>query len=272
MTVAETSSGVRPERLLALAAGTVRELDPPCTIAAAAEAGWPGVGVAVDPESWSAATAREARRRADDTGVVVLDVEAVFVTPTGDHGHQLVEAAGALGARHVLVVGLGVEQPAFTGRFAELCDLAAPLGVSCVVEFMPFLAIPDLVTALAVVHAAARPNAGVLVDALHLARSGATPADLAAVDPALLPYVQICDAPAVGGDDHLEEALEGRCLPGEGELPLAELLDVLDARAPRAALSAEVLSRRLREDLPDPTERARAVLAATRLALRGRRP
>ena len=42
-----------------------------------------------------------------------------------------------------------------------------------------------------------RPEAGVLVDTLHLARSGGTPDDLARDRPAtLLPYLQLADAPA----------------------------------------------------------------------------
>ncbi len=277
-------------RLLSLAAGTVRELDPPATVVAAATAGWPASGLAVDPHSWNPGVAAATRRRLDDTGVIALDVEAVFVTPDGDPGDLLVDAASELGARHVLVVGLGIELAAFTDRFADLCDRAAPAGVTCVVEFMPVLAVPDLATALAVVADAARPNAGVLVDSLHLARSGSTPADLAPLDAACLPYLQICDAPATAtaatsaatgttgataataatGADLLDEALEGRTLPGHGGLPLSELLDVLDATAPQAALSVEVLSRQLRALHPDPTQRARAVLEATRRLLEER--
>jgi sugar phosphate isomerase/epimerase len=256
-----------PGRLLSLAAGTVRELDPVATVAAAADAGWPAVGLAVDPDHWGPATTRQVRRRLERTGTVVLDVEAVFVTPAGDPGDLVVDVAAEVGARCVLVVGLGIDLAAFTDRFAALCGRAAPAGVTCVVEFMPILAIPDLETALSVVTSAAQPNAGILVDALHLARSGGTPADLRRVDARWLPYVQVCDAAAARPADLLEEALEGRLLPGEGHLPLRELLATLDAHAPAAALSVEVLSGPLRTAVPDPCDRARVVLAATRRAL-----
>lgn len=273
MTVEDSTLGATaPERLLSLAAGTVRELDPPAAVDAAHAAGWPAVGLAVDPERWDASTTREVRRRLERTGTEVLDVEAVFVTPAGDSGDLVVDVAAEVGARCVLVVGLGIDAPAFTDRFAALCRRAAPAGVTCVVEFMPVLAVPDLDAALSVVTAAAQPNAGILVDALHLARSGGTPSDLRRVDPRRLPYVQVCDAAAARPADLLEEALEGRLLPGEGDLPLAEMWATLDAHAPAAALSVEVLSRPLRIAVADPTERARLVLDATRRAMTGASP
>ena len=115
-----------PGRLLSLAAGTVRELDPVATVAAAADAGWPAVGLAVDPDHWGPATTRQVRRRLERTGTVVLDVEAVFVTPAGDPGDLVVDVAAEVGARCVLVVGLGIDLPAFTDRFASLQGRAPP--------------------------------------------------------------------------------------------------------------------------------------------------
>ena len=61
------------------------------------------------------------------------------------------------------------------------------------------------------------------------------------IRPSLLPYLQIADAPARPPDPaHLrEEALHGRLLPGEGDLPLAETL----AAVPSVPLSVELRSR-----------------------------
>ena len=216
------------------------------------------------PGAGATGSLAEVSRRLDDTGVVALDLEAVFVTPGADEGDQAVDAAAAVGARNVLVVSMGVDPGAFTERFVELCDRAAPAGIHCVVEFTPILSIPDLDTALAVVEAAGRPNAGILVDNLHLARSGGSPQDLARIDPALMPYVQLCDAPAEAPEDLFSDALEGRCLPGDGGLPVHDYLAAVPARAP---VSAEILSASLRASHPDPLDRARVVLTATRQAL-----
>jgi sugar phosphate isomerase/epimerase len=111
----------------------------------------------------------------------------------------------------------------------------------------------------------------VLVDTLHLARSGGRPADLTAVPALLLPYLQVADAPAAGPGEAaglLDEALNGRLLPGEGALPIGETL----ATVPAVPLSFEVRSRALRGGWPDPVERARRVLlAATALVGDGQR-
>jgi sugar phosphate isomerase/epimerase len=111
--------------------------------------------------------------------------------------------------------------------------------------------------ALAIVMAADRPNGGILVDALHLARSGGQPDDLADVPPALLPYLQLADAPTDAPDDLYEEAVHGRLLPGDGQLPLAALL----AAVPGVPVSLELRSRALR-DAYEPQRRAEVVLAA----------
>ena len=58
----------------------------------------------------------------------------------------------------------------------------------------------------------------------------------------------------------LTDALDGRSAPGEGELPLAEVLNALSDSVP---LSLEVRSKRYRHDFEDPGERARAVLEKT---------
>ena len=75
-----------------------------------------------------------------------------------------------------------------------------------------------------------------LIDALHFSRSGGLPAHVAQVDPALLRYAQICDAspdmPGPGDTPALiREARTDRLLPGEGVLPLDELVAVLPATA-----------------------------------------
>ena len=77
-----------------------------------------------------------------------------------------------------------------------------------------------------------------------------TAGELAGLDPALLSYLQICDAPlspprglratdplprgqhADAGDDAVLEARARRLLPGEGELPLAEMLRALPSGLP----------------------------------------
>lgn len=57
---------------------------------------------------------------------------------------------------------------------------------------------------------------------------GATPADLAAIDPALIGDVQLCDVPLRSPfKTYFEEARYDRRIPGEGELPLTDILSVV---------------------------------------------
>jgi hypothetical protein len=87
------------------------------------------------------------------------------------------------------------------------------------------LAAVDLPTALDAVRAVGRPDFRLLIDTMHLVRSGSGPAELAALDPDLIGYVQLSDVPLVATiPDYMEEACFERMVPGTGELPLLEIL------------------------------------------------
>lgn len=250
-------------RLLSLAAGTMLEFAPAETIRAAADTGFGAVGIWFDHDSWTHATTNEIRRRLDDTGLIALDVEPVMVSPDGDHGDAIVDAAIALGARHVLVASLDDDHPRVAARLAQLADRLGDAPVRLVLEFLPSLGVRTLADAVAIVRAVGRPEVGILIDTLHLARSGGAPADIAQLNLNLFPYLQMCDAAAEPADPSrrglLDEALHHRLLPGDGALPLDAYLHAV----PEVPLSFEIRSRALRERYADATERARAVWAAT---------
>ena len=57
---------------------------------------------------------------------------------------------------------------------------------------------------------------------------GRKPAQIAALDPALIGYAQLCDAPLVSkAASYADEARHERLPPGEGELPLLDFVSVL---------------------------------------------
>ncbi len=178
---------------------------------------------------------------------------------------RLIEIGGALGARNVLIVSANPNLDETKHQFAALCECAARAGMRAVLEFLMIAEVKTLAQALEIVTDVDHPAGGVLVDALHLARCGATPVDVARVAPARLPYAQLCDGPATlparDYATYLVDALDGRVAPGEGELPLRELLAALPDELP---LSLEVRSKRYRDAYPDPVDRARAVFTATR--------
>jgi len=253
-----TGSAVGP---LSLASGVLPEFEPPEVVSAAAAAGFGLVGVWFDPETWSDARAREVRRRLDGTGVGALDMEPIFATPDGDCGFELIDAAAEVGARNVLTVSRGLEPARFAERFAELCDHAAPAGITVVVEPTILYSVTTLTEAQQVVALAGRPNGAILADNLHLDRaSGNAIEALGRLDTSLLPYAQVCDGPAEPADTSrlglFNDARDGRRLLGEGDLPVREFVAALPAGIP---LSLEIRSRQLRQHYPDPAERAAAV-------------
>ena len=251
-------------RLLSLAAGVCPETAPADFVAACAAAGWSACGIWFDADTWTEAVAADVRRRLDDTGTIALDMEPIFVTPDGDDGARMVEAAAAVGARNLLIVSRGVDDDRFSDRFAELCDLAEPHGIGCSIEFLAFMSVSSLGQTLGILDRVARPNAAVLVDALHMIRTGATPSEVGRVasdTPDRLPYAQLCDGPLTAPDDLVADALDGRSTLGAGEFPLRDLLAVLPART---AISMEIRSSTLRRDFPDPVDRARRVFDTTK--------
>lgn len=259
------------QRLLSLASGVLPEFTPAQTAAAAIVAGWTGVGVWVELSTWTAARAREVKARTADAGVAVLDVEVIWIRPGGQNSDhfKIIDAGAAIGARNVLIVSSDPDRGATAAKLGALSDHAAERGLRVSLEFGAFTEVRDLAAALDILERAGRSSAGLLVDPLHLARTGGAPSDLRGVDPSRFAYAQFCDAPATGPSPDetakiIEEAIDLRLAPGEGALPLGALLDILPSSIP---LSVEVRSKALRDAFPDPADRARALLATTRAML-----
>ena len=201
---------------------------------------------------------RETRLRLADTGTCVLDVEVLRLRPDSrmDDALRILDAGARLQARGVLVICNDPEEDRLVERFAGVCEAAGERGLQACLEFMIFSSVKTIADAERVLNRAGHPAGAILVDALHLQRSGGTPADVSAIAPERLPYVQLCDGPfqpilpdsAVA----LTEARTGRLFPGEGELPLAELLGALPAgaslavEAPVADLAGRTVGERTR--------------------------
>jgi sugar phosphate isomerase/epimerase len=236
---------------LGLAHFTVLEVAPLDLVSLAARNGFAFIGLRLHPAfagspyyeiPCGSAEMCAMRRHLTSRGVRVHDVE--FVTIAADFAAArlgpMLESAAELGARRLSVCGDDADRPRLIANFAGLCDLAASFGLGVDLEFMGWRQVASLPDAVEVVRAAARPNGGVLVDALHLARTGGSPEDLRDVPPDLIRSAQLCDAPAgrpASQEATVQEARAGRLPPGCGELPLCELLAELP---PDTAISVEV--------------------------------
>jgi sugar phosphate isomerase/epimerase len=262
-------------KIISLAALTILDAGPAGEIRAAAEAGFEAVGLRLNPLVPSdpvvvgdAEREREILRLLAETGLGVLEIGVFQITPALDVEKLIPVLAfsARIGARFIVCPVEDRDRARRSAIFAALCDAALPFALTVLAEFNPYSAMPRLEDALALVAAAARPNAALCIDALHLSRSGGAPSDLAAVPPRLMPLVHFCDARAparaLPPEELRRESRTARLLPGEGELPLEALLDALP---PDVAISVEAPSAR-DAHLPA-AERARRALAATRAVL-----
>ena len=248
-----------------LAPLTLGRPEPEVLVDAASAAGFGWVGLTLQPPGAACAPLVDDRRRRvalrsrlADSQLVVRDVGVVVLSPELDLTAlaRLLSAGNDLGAELVLVADREPDPGAAAARLATVCELAAERRLVAAVEFMPYTATRTLVEAVALVGRTGAPGAGVVVDLLHLHRSGSVP-QLADLDPGLVRLVQVCDAPlaAPPAARLREEALHDRRRPGDGQLPLAGMLAQLPASAPRT-IEAPVAGE---GDLAPP-ERARRAL------------
>ncbi|SKA71545.1 Sugar phosphate isomerase/epimerase [Thiothrix eikelboomii] len=215
---------------------TVMEVEPPEAVQIAADTGYQHVGLRLWPAGTEAPFAiftdqtvyQATQQVLAETGITVADIEIIRLNAQfqASNTQAFLECGAGLGAKHILVAGDDPDLTRCTDNFAAFCELAAQYQMTADLEFMPWTQVPNLKTALQVIHQAQQTNAGLLIDALHFARSASTLAELATVDPALIHYVQFCDAPL-----HYEHSTEGlihtaraeRLMPGDGELDLLSL-------------------------------------------------
>ncbi|WP_417678889.1 sugar phosphate isomerase/epimerase family protein [Roseibium sp.] len=221
---------------------TLHDVAPTAAIQAAAEAGFQKLGLRLLPANPQAEAPyplltddtllRETLSVLSDTGLQVADIEMVRLnaTTTRDDYAALLVRAAALSAGNILVVGDDTDEVRLTEKYAEFAEVAAGYKINAALEFMPFTGVPDLATAQRIVDAVNTPNATIIIDALHVHRSGTTCDEIAALPVHQIAYGQLCDGP-VPFDPSREEltriARTSRNFPGEGGIDLMELVKAL---------------------------------------------
>ena len=260
-------------RALSLAALTVLDLSPLERVHCAAAAGFSHVSlrlIAATQEEphidvvGNPGLRRQLQQALADTGLRVLDVEIFRLAPATDVAafEPVLDCAEQFGAHHLLVAGNDPEPQRLVERYGNLCERAARHGMTADIEFMPWTDVPDLASALRVLQQVDHAQAGLLVDAFHFSRSGGRLIELATVPSTWLHFMQLCDVPAAVPptlDAIRTEARTARHFPGEGELDLPGLLQVLPAGLP---ISVEVPTEALARQL-SALDRARRAHAGT---------
>ncbi len=170
-----------------------------------------------------------------------------------------------LGVPRINVVSLDPDLGRTFDQFAAMAELASQRGIQTNVEPVPGLTVGDVPTALAALDHVGQSNFRLLIDTMHVVRSGSSTADVAAIDPGCIGYAQLNDTTLQARtDNYMEEAMFERMVPGEGELPLHDILSAL----PRdIVIELEVPQRTLALAAISPFDRLRPCVDAARRLL-----
>jgi sugar phosphate isomerase/epimerase len=262
----------RPLNELSLANLSVADAGPLELLEAAAAAGFDSVNMwlipppamaainvkcgATVPVVGNVAMIRDINARIAVTGVRIFEASCGWMSPAFDPAatSPFLETMAQIGTQRVSVVAWDGDRNRLVANLAALCAEAATYGITVTLEFMPYSAVRTVADVADVLAAAGAPNLDVLVDALHLARSGGTPADLHLLAPHQIGCLQLCDAPATAPPAALlrDESVNRRRFPGDGDLPLDDLLDALPANIvieieiPTAEHASEPIAERAR--------------------------
>ena len=229
----------------------------------AARSGFEGIGIwYADLEHiLETRTLGEVKTLLDDNGLRYLELECLldWMLDPGDDLRRaadarkelLFEAAAALDAHHIKVAnifGRPCELPVLAERYGELCaEAAGRHEAKMVYEFMPpDVNVQDLDTALRIVQAADSPNAAVAIDTWHMSKLGIRPDDLRRIPAGLLGWFELSDGHYRSVPDPVDETINHRALPGEGEFPIREYVAAARDAGYDGPWGVEVLSAELR--------------------------
>jgi len=259
--------------LLALSPPTLPDTPPIEYVEAAAAAGYEAVGLRLarsplfpfHPVVGNAPLIRELKLVLASSGLTVLDILSFYLQPTTDLDSfaASLELGAELGARYALVAGDDPDWARLRDNMGRFCDQAARFGVAAAVEFAVIRPLATLSQALRLLSELGRKNAVICLDPLNFVRGGGSAALLRGLEPRLFPYAQISDGVLDPGEPDLSKlgrmSPNQRRLPGDGTLPLRDILDALPAGLP---LSVEIpMPKTVRLS---PQEWARATADSTR--------
>jgi sugar phosphate isomerase/epimerase len=242
--------------------------------AQAARVGFQGLGLwHSDVEhQLESSSLKEMKSIFDDAGLEYLEVEFLadfFAEPgsleraeSDERRRKLFETAAAFDAHHIKVgniPGTPCELGRLTEEFAQLCDEAAEhTDAKVVYELMPFdVNVNTLSSALALVEGAARPNGALAIDTWHMSKLGIAPEELHRIQPEHLGWVELSDGQFEDMEDRIDETVNHRRLPGEGEFDIPGYVDACREVGYDQPWGVEVLSAELR-NLPIEQEFDRA--------------
>jgi sugar phosphate isomerase/epimerase len=183
---------------------------------------------------------REILMAMDDRGVSIALGDGMLILPGADIAERApdLDILAELRVPRVNSVSLDPDRARTFDQYAVLAELAAERGMKTTTEPAPGTTVGDITAGVAARKHVGRPDFQLLIDTMHLVRSGFGVADLTALEPGSIGYAQLSDTtlqPRI--DNYMQEATFERMVPGEGELPLR---DIVDALPPDIVIGLEV--------------------------------
>ena len=230
---------------LIIAPTTLQDTAPIEYIEATIAAGYDGIGLRVHrspglpffPIAGDAPLIREVKARIADARLDVFDLYSFYLEPGTDVASfaPAMELGASFGAKYATVMGADTEWSRQRDNFVKTCDLAKQFGLICSIEFAVIRPLATLPQTVRLIEEAER-EAVICVDPLHLARSGSSPADLKALPAKYFPYAQLSDGVLEPGEPNPslfgKLGMGTRKMPGDGTLPLREVLTALPRAVP----------------------------------------
>jgi len=204
-----------------------------------------------------------------DRGVSISLGEGMVIVPEADVSELAddLDIMAELGAAKINTLSFDKDRNRTFDQLATLTDMAATRGIGTTIEMAPGLTVGDLSAVMAAIDHVGSPGLRVTVDTMHWGRLGYGAAELRALGAEHIGYLQVSDTtrkPRM--TSYLKEAMYERMIPGDGELPLAEMIEAVPADV---VVGLEIPMRTLAESGVGPMDRLRPSVAATRELLRG---
>lgn len=184
---------------------------------------------------------KQTKKALSDTGLKVHDIELARIHDEVNVKDYLpaMEIAAELGARSVLSSIWTPNRELYIEKFAELCDIAKPLGLNVDLEFVTWADVNDLRKATDVLEASNRDNCGLMIDTLHFHRSRVKLEELDGLPCKWFHFAHVCDGPVEIPETREELIYTGRdarFYPGECGIDIAAIL----SRLPEMVYSIEL--------------------------------
>jgi sugar phosphate isomerase/epimerase len=232
-------------------------------IDAAADAGFTGFCGWVMHHDWAVADGMASERFLEhhrERNVQIHSLSLCSSWTSSDHQNRvdetrhLLDVAVRAGARGIVAVCLEPELPPLADAacwLAEVCDRSADEGLRVSVEFIPGTGIPDLAFALRLFDAVDRDNIGLVLDAFQWFRAPGGPdvATLRGISPERIHILQLDDMRRPDVESRPDPAGPERLCPGDGDIDLVALLNLLHYMKAAPLVATEVLSPALLNDL-----------------------